>query len=236
MTGDASGGESKASEMLGEDKSESADGWTVSNRLKAASILATFLVSVLGLVISLASHKASTADRVEMNHTITNSNGDDFANAWMPWEQPITPHTMFLGVQRKVLFAEPFSTVPNVSTALSLIDLKQAEQVLIDLGYHRADHNSGLQDFHVVTLPTSITKKGFTLQIGIGIQTTPGKFLAAKLQETQVESTFLAEMMRYNQLSDRSELKTTRDEQWMVNFYLYVGSVEVSWIAQAHQK
>lgn len=226
------------------DTKRPAEAWTISDRLKAASILVTFLVSVLSVLVGIYAHDVSSglataveADRVEADHIITNSNASDYANPWAPWEEPVTPTTIFVGIQRKVLFKQPFSTTPTVSTSFSLVDIKPTAQMLKDLGYHHTlDDDSGVSDFHILTEADKITPTGFTLEAGIGVRMPVGQFLSAKLQQSDVEENFVAEMLRYGQLSDRRDLTLSQDERWMTNFYRQVGTFQISWIAQARAK
>ncbi len=197
------------------------------------------MLSSLSVLVSLAAHRSSTDtaqavenERVEIGVAGTNSNEPNYSNGWEPWEAPVSPATVYLGVQRMVLFKKRFSTIPRVSTALSIIDTKSVGQILKDLGYRLPNDASRLEEINLVAWPSGVTEEGFTLQVGVGVPTAPGVFLLKKLQTSQPQDEFVAEMLRFHQLSDRSGLGLTDNERWMTNFYKYVGSLDISWVAQ----
>jgi hypothetical protein len=223
-------------------KKKSDGGWTVRYKLKAASILATLLVSLLSIMVGFSAHKKASdntetieSTRVETGAVITNSNEIDYTNPWLLWEESVTPTTTYIGVKRNVHFKRPFNGTPSVSTAFSLIDIQPIQSVLTSFGYHN-EQTPGLQDIHLVTMTEGVTKKGFMLKIGIGVRREPGEFLATKLQTTRIDPPFVREMLRYHQLSDRPSPELDGNELWMANFYRSVGSIQASWIAKNHEK
>jgi len=221
------------------------NGWTVKDRLKAMSIICTILVAFGSAISSFVANKNSSqavqtveATRVETGDIITNSNSPDYTNAWRPWKYPMTETTLYIGLQRNVVFARPFRHIPHVSTALCVIDTKPPGEILTKLGYPHPDEITAerLRDIHIVTSADGVSENGFTLEVAIGLPTQPGEFLARILSETHDDEALIKEWLVHGQLSDRPGLTVSQNEQWLLNFYKSVGSIRVSWIAQSREK
>jgi hypothetical protein len=227
----------------------SGTGWTVGDRIKVMSMIGTVLVAVLSAIGSFVANKNSSQavqtveiTRVETGDVITNSNYRDYTNPWVPWKYPMTTKTLYVGLQRNVVFARPFANIPHVSTALCVIDTKPPGEILTKLGYPQPDKTIAdrLRDIHIVTSADGISENGFTLEVGIGLPIGPGEFLAKILSEghdgESDDSPLISDMLHNKQLSDRPGLTVSQNELWLLNFYKSVGAIRVSWIAQSREK
>ena len=237
---------------IGDKQDESADRWTIPNRLQAMSIILTFLIALGSAVGSFVANKNSSqavqaveTTRVQTGFANTNSNSKDYANSWTPWVFPVTTKTIWIGVQRNVVFERPFANIPRVTAALGGIDTMPAGSTLTLLGYSQPDQITAEWSRHIsiVTKVDAITERGFTLHVAVGLPTEPGKFLAKSLlgsqggkTEPSGDSALIQDMMRNGQLDNRSGLNITQNELWLLNFYRSVGSIGVSWIAQSREK
>jgi hypothetical protein len=217
------------------------NGWTVANQLKLISLLATSVLSMASLIVSgLAQRSANQANqavnasRVETNWVTSNANAgaDDPWHQWVDWPEP---RTAYVGLQRKILFSKPFATLPSVSTAFSLIDTHSLDSLLAGLGGRLdTDVVSGARnEIHVITYADSVSTKGFILHVGIGLPFAAGTHLQSVL------STRIPDAQLINRLKGTGQIGGNIDhasETWMVNFFQTVGTINVSWIAQASEK
>jgi hypothetical protein len=233
------------------DKSEGE--WTVPNRLKAMSMIFTFLIALGSAIGSFVANKNSSQavqaveiTRVETGFANTNSNYRDYTNSWAPWVFPVSPRTLYIGVQRNVVFERPFVSIPRVTTALGGVDTKPPNGILTLLGYSQPDKITAerLRHTTIVTNAVAITEKGFTLEVAVGLPTEPGEFLVKSLSGRQGgksewpfgDRALIQDMLQNRQLADRSGLNISRNELWLLNFYKSVGTIGVSWIAQSREK
>lgn len=226
--------------------------WSVADKLTAASILATFVVSILSLALSNRTRGAVSdvrESRVEIDSLPSNSNAGDLGNPWTSWEEPVSPTTLYIGIKRRVEFKREFAAPPRVSTALGVINLYPVADRLQELGFKPPDGGSSsepvplsyesakapvairLKDLHVLSFATKADARGFVLHVGIGLPTTAAEFLASVLQTRDPPTDIVRGMLRYGQLPRGSE-ELTSDERWLVNFYTLVGSLNVTWTAQ----
>lgn len=227
-------------------------GWSTSDKLKAGSIAATLVVSILSLALSTRTQGTvaqTEMNRVETDSLPSNSNAGDVQNPWRAWEEPITPTTLYVGVRRWIVFRKPFSAIPRVSVSLGVINIYPMDDRLVQLGYVRPSEpaavedvplsynsseariGSRLRDFHVLSFSDETDEKGFWLKVGIGLPTHPGEFLVSRLQKREPPVGIIDGMRRYGQLPREGD-SLTADERWLTNFYTLVGSFNVSWTAQ----
>jgi hypothetical protein len=233
-------------------KDKAKRGWSVSDKLKAGSILATFLISLLSLALSSRTQGTvaqADASRVEIAELPSNSNAGDQQNPWRAWQDPVSATTLYVGVRRRVEFKRPFTNIPRVGTALGVVNVYPMNERLMELGfvlpkeppssdpvalsYRTSDAPTvrRLRDFHVVTYADGEDEKGFWLKVGVGLPTNAGEFLVSVLQKRQPPVGIIQGMRGYGQLRGDSDLLTP-DERWLVNFYTLVGSFNVTWTAQ----
>jgi hypothetical protein len=170
------------------------------------------------------------------------SNREDFHHPWLPWEYSVSPDTVYIGVERTIIFPSPFRTKPDVTLGLSTIDLPPMDSVLARLGYRppAPEDQERIRHLHIATSAANITPSEFEIQVGIGLPTAAARVLeislAKPLTSSPSDTAFIATMRRYNQLEDRAGGQLTPGETWLINFYRYVGSLAVTWMAQAPEQ
>ena len=239
-------------------KYDSADqvGWKVSDKLTATSIAATFLVSVLSLVLSKKTERAVTGvesrvshGRVEIDTITSNSDEGDASNPWRIWQQAVSTETMYVGLKRRIQFKQPFDAIPRVATAFGLINVYPVGDRLTELGFRpplasrvpstkpfeRLEDalpvGPRLRDIHLVSFAEAPDEKGFVLEVGVGLPTSAGKFLVEKLQDVRPPKGFVDEMRRLNKFPG-DQVTLSPEEQWLTNFYWLIGTIAVTWTAQ----
>jgi hypothetical protein len=233
---------------------EPKDQWTVGDRLQAISIIGGLLISLVSLCLSVMANKSSSQAaravdiaRVETGDATTNSNDGDYSNPWTPWFGAFSQRTSFIGLQRKVTFVRPFTSVPDVTTALEGFDTKPPSNILTALAYPATDKITAerLRHISIITAADNKTTAGFMLQVAIGLPPKPEEFMTkafsgrlADDSEGLSDDALILLMLQDRQLSDRTEGKRTlsQNELWMVNFYKAIGSISVSWVAQSREK
>lgn len=217
--------------------------WTVEDQLKLVSMLGSGVLAIASLIVSNQAQKSASraeqtvdASRVETGWVTSNSNGRDFGHPWRKWESYPEKRTAYVGIQRNVVFTKPFKKIPRVSTAFSLIDTKPLDSVLPALGDKNIDKDTArrLHDIHVITDSGDVSENGFVVFVGIGLPTEPGEYLG-HLFLTAPPDSQLVERMEMGQL-DSAHGSLDLDEAWMVNFFKIIGTINVSWIAQAPEK
>jgi hypothetical protein len=226
--------------------------WSASNQLRAASLFVTILISILSFFFSTKVRDIANTvsqSRVELGTVPSNSNAGDVANPWTIWEEPVTPATLYVGIKRRIQFKHPFSVTPRVATALYVIDLYPIAERMRKLGYvppidmasrealslsYSSDAGQiteRLKDVHIVSFAVDSNENGFVLEVGVGLPTKVGEFLASQLQKQEPPKGFVEGMRRYGQLPGASN-SLTADERWLANFYALVGTLGVTWMAQ----
>jgi hypothetical protein len=218
--------------------------WSVEDRIKLTSVLATSAIAIASLVVSTLAQRSANranqtvdASRVETAWVTSNSNGRGTGDAWQPWVYTPDETTVYIGLRRNIVFAKPFTKVPSVSTAFSLIDTESLDNILPGLGDKKIDKDTSarLHQIHVITDTDAVNERSFDLLVGIGMPTTPGQYLRHVLSTTTPDAHLVERMKGMGQLDARhSNLDPA--ESWMVNFFNIVGTINVSWIAQASEK
>lgn len=202
--------------------------------------MSSIVLALISIVLSTNANKNSQAtqstleaSRVETGDVTSNSNDVDLNEFWTPWEFPVTTQTTYVGVQKRVRFGRPFQNNPQVITALRLVNLRPLIDVMRDLKYIPKDEHeeSRLREVHLITQTDSITPNSFVLQVGIGLPTESAKQLVAYLQENRVDPEVERLMRRYRKISPQSR-ELSAEEKWMLNLYSFLGTVDVSWLAQ----
>jgi len=228
-----------------------ANAWTLANKLTAVSVGVAAISAVIAFASlgqswlaqrsALRAQQTVEAWRVETGHLTTDSNGDlngAWANPWSQWVEPISEKVMYIGVQKRITFAKPFRRKPSVSTALSLIQLPRLDAALAALGYHETDRAAadGLRQLQVETFVGDVTEANFTLYAGVGLPVKAGRYLEHELSTAAVDSGVVARMRNTRQVDPKTILPLSPDDRWMINFYMLVGTIDASWIAQAPQE
>jgi len=208
----------------------------VDHIISITGIIIPSVISVISLWISTKTRSRLIASRVELGNE--SSNEDATHPSWKVWVS--TPHgstiTRYFGVRKLIKFDEPFKSIPTISSALSLVNVKTIDQ-LLEQGFLTykdiPKHENGRFESHVVTFVEQISKDGFELQVGLGMPTMIAENIINKLQKRNLQESEIHTVITSNYIKSRAINDITDDEKWLLNFHFIIGTIDVSWIAQA---
>lgn len=209
---------------------------TIDQLIAISGIAVPSIISIISLWISANTRSKLNASLVEVG--TETSDTDTNQDPWKIWVD--TPHgsttTRYFGVKKMIKFKEPFVSTPSVSSSLSLVNTKSfnelLDQEILQLENLSEDEKHGLQ-LHVVTFVEYITKEGFELQVGLGAPINIGDTIVDFLKNRDLQKNEIDDSITFNNIKSRSNTNMTSDERWMLNFYYVIGTIDITWIAQA---
>ena len=194
------------------------------------------IIAIVSLWISAKTRSKLNASRVEVGTETSDTNTE--ASSWQTWVD--TPHgsttTVYFGVKKRITFKEPFKFTPSVSSALSLVNIKSIKELLdhgILLLQDIPEDEANRLQLHVVTFVESVSKEGFELQVGLGAPAGVGKAIVGLLKKRETSKHEIDEAITFNHIKSRSFSEITKDENWLLNYYYLIGTIDITWIAQA---
>jgi hypothetical protein len=214
------------------------DNWTRDHRfqlIQAAASLISVVVAGAALFQGHEARDTARKTRLEARHSATMSNAPFTEPSWKPWLQT-EARTLYVGLQREMIFATPFANEPLVTTALSLIALSSSSDLMDKIGYAPATAATAerARAFHVLTFVKNVRNDRFVLAVGIGLPTEAGAAIKRYLSDTVVNPAFAREMVANNNLASSTEILSP-DDRWFCNFAQVVGAIDVSWFARAYE-
>jgi hypothetical protein len=221
-------------------KQQNRNPWQRGDSLTAIGLGCTLFFSAASLVASMQANQKSNetqnkvlASRVEFGSVTSNANRPDWSNPWQPVQLSITPTTVYVGVERRIVFAKPFLNSPRVGVSLTLVNLRPLQDVLADLGYkiETPEDRRRLPEIHVGTSFYDVSEQGFTLRVYVGLPTKAGVFLSRKLMSLTPSLEYVSSMHLNSNLGP-SSTQLSLSEIWMANFYERIGTVDVTWYAK----
>jgi len=146
---------------------------------------------------------------------------------------------MFVGITRKVRFDKPFENAPKVVVSFSSINVAPLDLVMRETGYQLTDpiEMRRLREIQVGSDVIEVNPGDFTLRVTVGLPVPCGDHLLKYLKDTVPPADTVDIARRFGQLDPKSSSnQLTPQEQWMMNFYVTVGTLGVTWVARADQK
>src|SRR5258707_227372 len=104
------------------------------------------------------------------------------------------------------------------------------------LGYNpeTEDERERLRHVHFFTDCQNINEHGFELRVGIGLPVSAGHFLMPHLYHDPPDKRMVARLRKTGNLPPTIN-EATEAEAWVANFAFHIGTISVSWIAQAFE-
>lgn len=163
---------------------------------------------------------------------ISNTSGSDCGLRWEPWQHNVSRITAYIGVKRRIKFRSAFQNPPKVISNLKLINLRSLDLVLKDLGYKPENENETdrLRQLHVLSNVEQVDNEGFIMIVGVGLPARAGDELARHLQKDPPKESTIDDVIGF-----ASSCQQQPQDNWMLKFYESIGTIEVSWLAQANE-
>lgn len=199
------------------------------------------VTAALSMFASMSAKEMAAGVRVEIETTSTSTHPRQGEPAWKPWVAPITDHTTYVGLQRRVAFRKPFMHVPAVHAALALVQVEPLERMLSRIGYSppiggtaEGDIADRLAGIHVLCFAEKPTPHDFQLQIGVGLPRHAGRFLVKHLKTASPNAKIFEMMRDAGHFRPGASLNNlSGDENYSLNFGVFVGALDATWIATA---
>ena len=180
--------------------------------------------------------------RVETGRLTTNANdlnysgrSEDYRDGWLPFRRP-RGNGLIIGVKRRIQFEHAFQNRPRVIAALSVINLRNFEDVLRDLGFRADSAETNKLRYTSASVETEGEEAdGFTLLVALFFPGRTGPYLAHVLDTLRIDPARVQEARNGENIDPQGSASVTPNDRWMLDFYYLLGTIDVAWMATAKE-